>query len=163
MLSITRELSLRDHLRSFQAMRRYGLQVSKNYRAIQWHGAFAPSNRGIVYFIARRIDDQDTVKESYEIATDRIKYEKGQYLYDKTKLFDGILPSGTFFFEIQDSWEKYFSSIFIVNTLPEPLMCSSELPCSSELSINTLTVQNTSGIYLRQFDFSGPYYQFENL
>lgn len=163
MLKIVRNWELQDILRSYQASREYGLQVSKNYRAIQWYGAFAPSDRGIIYFIARQINFEDNVLISYDIAVDRIKYEKGQYLYDKTKLFDGILPNGIYFLEFKDSWEKYFTNIFQVTDTPEPMLCSGAWPCSSSMPINSLTVSNVSPIFLRQFDVYGPYYQFENL
>jgi hypothetical protein len=161
MLKIIRNWQLRDYLRSLQGLRRYGIPIAKNYMAIQWGGAYARVEGTIIYFIARQIDDGSEVIANYDIATDRIKFENGQYLYDNTKLFDGILPDGTFFFEFNDGFETYFSQIFTVKYVPMMLRTAGAWHTSTRTGISALNITNPNQIILKRFE-DNELYEFED-
>ena len=151
MLNIIRQYQLRDHLRPFQALRSYGIPIAKNYMALQWHGAYATVPSSISYFVARKIDNSDNVGISYDLGTGLIKYENGQYLYDNTKLFDGILPDGTYFFEFKDGYEVYWSQIFTVKAMDELFMASGVWLASGDFDISDINIQNPNQIILKNF------------
>lgn len=161
MLKIIRDWKLQDFLRSHQGLRSYGIPVSKNYMALQWFGAYAPSDRGIIYFLARQIDSGNEVIANYDIGTTYIKYESGQYLYDDTMLFDGILPDGVFFFEFRDSYETYRSEIFRVKDMCMPFLASGTWKASGSFKISQTCVTNASTIILKKFE-DNDLYEFEN-
>jgi uncharacterized protein (TIGR02145 family) len=116
----------------------------------------------IEYFIARRINDTRHVLESFELNTDLIVYENGQYLFDETKCFDGYLPDGVYFFEFNNGYETYRSQIFNVTDFPLlPMGSGAELGSSSELS-SSGSVEIPDTIILRRFEVDSDYYQFEN-
>lgn len=160
MLKIIRNWELRDYLRSMEGVRGYGIPVSHNNIAIQWHGAYSDTNRTIQYFLARQIDNGCDVITSYVINVDRIKYENGQYLYDNTQLFDGYLPDGTYYFEFNDGYETYYSQIFTVFTFPELMLASGTWLASSDELISSLNIESNDMIILKQFEDS-EYYEFE--
>lgn len=151
MLKIIRNWQLKDYLRSLEGARGYGIPIARNNIAIQWQGAYSDTNRTIVYFLARQIDNGCEVITSYVIDTSRIKYENGQYLYDNTQLFDGYLPDGTYFFEFNDGYETYFSQIFAVVSFPELMLASGTWLASSDELISSLNVENNDMIILKQF------------
>jgi len=161
MLRIIRNWQSRDHLRSFQALRSYGLEVGKEYMAIQWHGAYTTENRTIIYFIARQIDDLNFVKKSFDLDVNLIKYENGQYLYDNTKLFDANLPEGTFFFEFNDGYETYYSTIFTVKYKDLLFMASGTWLASGSFHITDNSIQNPNTIILKEFEKLSEYVIFE--
>jgi hypothetical protein len=152
MLKIIRNWQLRDYLRSFQGIRGYGIPIAKPYMALQWYGAYAEKEGTIIYFIARQIDNGNEVIANYEIATDRIKYENGQYLYDNTKLFDGKLPDGTFFFEFNDGYETYYSQIFTVKAMDMLFMASGAWLASGSFEIAATNINNPNQIILKRFE-----------
>lgn len=162
MLKTLKPYELKDYVRDYQGDRGYMPPVAPNNRALQWFGMYSSEERTIVYFIARKIDNKDYVSESYNIATDRIKYENGQYLYDETMLFDGTLPEGCYYFEVNDGYDSYFTELFVVKNISQLLLCSSTLPCSSSELISASNVLNPNLIVLRQFETDSEYYIFEN-
>jgi hypothetical protein len=160
MLKIIRNWQLRDYLRSMQGARGYGIPVSKNYMALQWHGAYSDTSRTIGYFIARQVDNGCDVITSYSIDTGRIKYENGQYVYDNTQLFDGYLPDGTYYFEFNDGYETYYCELFTVKEMEVLMLASGAwLASSSELIANSM-IDNPDLIALKSFEDS-EYYEFE--
>jgi hypothetical protein len=161
MLQIIRNWKLRDYLRSYQGLRNHGIPASKNYMAIQWMGAYSPSDRGIVYFVARQIDNSSEIIENYDIGAAWIKFESGQYLYDNTKTFDGILPDGIFFFEFNDGVETYWSEIFCVKAVETLMLASGVQVASGSWGVSDVNIENPDPILLKTFE-ENILYEFEN-
>jgi hypothetical protein len=161
MLKILRNWNLSDYLRTHQGARDYGIPIAKNYMALQWSGAFTSKERTIIYFIARQIDNGNEVLANYDIGPTYIKYENGQYIYDNTMLFDGILPDGVFFFEFNDGYENYKSEIFCVKARDEFFMASGAWLASGSFLISDLNIPNPNLIQLKQFT-DNDYVQFAN-
>lgn len=161
MLRIIRNWEYRDYLRFFNGLRQYGIPIARNYMALQWQGAYAETEGTIIYFVARKIDNGNHVIESYDLGTDLIKYENGQYLYDNTKLYDGILPDGTYFFEFNDGEETYWSQAFCVKARDELALTSSIDYCSSESYISDLNISIPDQIIIKRFE-DGELFEFEN-
>lgn len=162
MLKTLKPYELKDYVRDFQGDRGYMPPVAPNNRALQWYGMYPDKERTIVYFIARKIENKDYVVESYQIDTGRIKYESGQYLYDETLLFDGTLPEGCYYFEVNDGFNSFFTELFCVKNLCQLLRCSSSQLASSSTLISELCVKNPNVIVLKQFEQSD-YYEFDNI
>lgn len=161
MLRIYRDWELRDYLRNLKGFRSFGIQLSRNDIALQWQGAYADEEGTIIYFIARKIDDTNEVLESYEIATDRIKFENGQYVYDITQCFDGYLPDGTYFFEFNDGYETYRSEIFTVQDMPSLMLASGTWLASSNAYITDINIDSPDLVLLKIFEVDNDYVQFE--
>lgn len=161
MLRVTRGYQLMDYLRSLQGSRKYGLQISRPYMALQWYNAFADDEGEIVYFIARRIDGTKNVIESYELDTDLIFYENGQYLYDNTQLFDGNLPDGVYFLEWNDGYDTYRTEIFSVTNMDEFFVASGAGLASGDFLVSSSTIEIPDEILLKKFEVESDYVQFE--
>lgn len=160
MLKIIQNYQLVDFLRKFNGDRAYGIPIAPNYMALQWQGAYAETERDIVYFLARKIDNSENVITSYVIDIDRIKYENGQYLYDNTKLFDGYLPDGCYFFEFNDGYQTFYTQIFAVDSQPKFEFASSAGLASSSELVSSSLMENPNQIILKQFENS-EYFEFE--
>ena len=128
--------------------------------ALPWTGAYTKEERTIEYFIARKIDNGTEVLENYDIDTDLILYENGQYIYDMTKVFNGVLPVGVYFFEFNDSYDTYFTQIFAVNDISEIRKASSAGLCSSSRLIGSLNFDMPQQIVLKAFE-NDYYYIFD--
>ena len=153
MLRCLKPYELKDFLRTAQGSRGYMIPVAPYNRALQWFGMYTDTERTIVYFIARKIDNFNHVAESYEIDTSCIKYENGQYLYDETKLFDGYIPDGIYYFEVNDGYNSFYTEIFCVKSdFCQLDNASSSLPCSDADLISASCVSNPSLIVLKQFE-----------
>jgi len=161
MLRIIQPYELRDYLRTAPGDMGYMTPVAPNNRPLQWQGAYS-ENISIVYFIARKINNIGYVETSYDIETTCITYANGQYLIDETKLFDGILPEGYYYFEFNNGINSFFTELFCVKNLCQLIRCSSSQLCSSSTLIGESCVKNPNVIVLRQFETETDYYIFEN-
>lgn len=155
MLKIIRNWELRDYLRSMEGVRGYGIPIGRNNIAIQWQGAYSDIQRTIQYFLARQIDNGNSVITSYVIDEGRIKYENGQYVYDNTQLFDGYLPDGTYYFEFNDGHETYYSQIFAVVTFPELMLASGGWLASSDELISSVNISDNDLLILERLNEGG--------
>ena len=152
MLRCATSIELRDFLRSFDGSRPYGIPIAKNYMALPWAGAYTEAERTIQYFIARQIDNGNDVLVNYDLDTDLILYENGQYIYDMTSVFAGVLPEGVYFFEFNDGYDTYFTQIFAVNDISEIRKASSAGLCSSSRLIGSVNFDMPQQIVLKTFE-----------
>ena len=161
MLKIINNWELQDYLRNSQGRRGYGLPINPTHRLQQIGGAYYKTDETIVYFIARQLNNSNTVIVDYDLAVNLVAYSDGQILVDNTQFLNGILPEGYFFLEFNNGKNTYYTEIFAIKEFNELLLCSSGITdCSSSLSIATLYIDKSNLILLKTFEDS-ELYQFE--
>lgn len=150
MLKILNPTELKDFLRSYNPRLDYGLPIARPYHSLGWRGAYS-KELPIGYFIARKINEAGIVIENYEISTDLIIYENGQYLYDLTKVYNGYLPEGVYFHEFNNGQNTFYSQAFAVVDYSEIELASGAILASSNNLINETNIKDANILILKQF------------
>lgn len=152
MLKIINNWELQDYLRNSQGRRGYGLPINPTHRLQQIGGAYYKTDETIVYFIARQLNDSNTVIINYDLDVDLLTYSDGQILIDNTQFLNGILPEGYYFLEFNNGKNTYYTEIFAIKEFDELLLCSSGVEyCSGSLPVSTLNIDKSNLIILKQF------------
>jgi len=135
MLKIYKNNILQDYMRTAQGNRGYGLQMCTGKSPLQIYNAYS-DNLAITYFNLNRIDSGNVVLTTTTVSNDLIKYENGQYLIDRTKLFSVSFPEGVYYYEFSNDTNIFVSEIFKIQDINQPFLASSSILSSSSFLIS---------------------------